>query len=148
MSSGKDGNDTELDAPTSRIVHTRAYQQELLDESRHRNIVIALDTGSGKTHIAVLRMKHEVEHESHKVRLSPHTSNLSFHHILPSIGLVVHSADCGPCRATIRSHQVCDTSFGGICVGIVGTQPMEGFEALAGNPKEAPDHGHNTPGVA
>ncbi|EIW59400.1 P-loop containing nucleoside triphosphate hydrolase protein [Trametes versicolor FP-101664 SS1] len=49
------------------IVHTRAYQQELLEESLHRNLIIALDTGSGKTHIAVLRMKLEAERHSRKV---------------------------------------------------------------------------------
>jgi len=46
---------------------TRGYQQEMLEESLRRNIVIALDTGAGKTHIAVLRMKHETERESRKV---------------------------------------------------------------------------------
>jgi len=46
---------------------TRGYQQEMLEESLKRNIVIALDTGAGKTHIAVLRMKHETERESRKV---------------------------------------------------------------------------------
>jgi endoribonuclease Dicer len=50
------------------VVHTRGYQQELLQESLRRNIIIALDTGSGKTHIAMLRMKHEVEQQSNKVR--------------------------------------------------------------------------------
>ncbi|PIL22783.1 Dicer [Ganoderma sinense ZZ0214-1] len=67
MSTSENGKHIKLDAPASLIVHTRAYQQELLKESMHRNIVIALDTGSGKTHIAVLRIKHEVEHESRKV---------------------------------------------------------------------------------
>ena len=46
---------------------TRGYQQEMLEESLIRNIVIALDTGAGKTHIAVLRMKLEVERELTKV---------------------------------------------------------------------------------
>ncbi|KAI0357487.1 P-loop containing nucleoside triphosphate hydrolase protein [Trametes cingulata] len=58
-------DDPVVNAP--RIVHTRAYQQELLEESLHRNLIIALDTGSGKTHIAVLRMKHEAEGHSSKV---------------------------------------------------------------------------------
>ncbi len=86
MSTGKNGDLTELEAPTSRIVHTRAYQQELLEESLHRNIVIALDTGSGKTHIAVLRLKHQAEHESRKVRLPPHIFSLLCisHHVPPS----------------------------------------------------------------
>ena len=55
--------------PEASIIHTRGYQQELLEESLRRNIVIALDTGSGKTHIAMLRMKHEVEQQTKKVRL-------------------------------------------------------------------------------
>ncbi|KAI0338992.1 P-loop containing nucleoside triphosphate hydrolase protein [Trametopsis cervina] len=50
-----------------RLEHTRGYQQELLEESLRRNIIIALDTGSGKTHIAILRMKHEVELQSRKI---------------------------------------------------------------------------------
>ena len=55
--------------PEAPTIHTRGYQQELLEESLRRNIVIALDTGSGKTHIAMLRMKHEVEQQTKKVRL-------------------------------------------------------------------------------
>lgn len=48
-------------------VKTRGYQQEMLDESLRQNIIIAMDTGSGKTHIAVLRLKHESERELTKV---------------------------------------------------------------------------------
>ena len=44
----------------------REYQLEMLNESLKRNIVIALDTGSGKTLIAVLRLKLEAERESRK----------------------------------------------------------------------------------
>ncbi|KAI0052736.1 P-loop containing nucleoside triphosphate hydrolase protein [Auriscalpium vulgare] len=46
---------------------SRKYQEEMLEESLRRNIVIALDTGAGKTHIAVLRMKLEAERVSRKV---------------------------------------------------------------------------------
>jgi hypothetical protein len=49
------------------LLVARRYQQEMLAESLRRNIVIAMDTGSGKTHIAVLRIKHETERESRKV---------------------------------------------------------------------------------
>ena len=65
--------DDEPVAPVTpqRQFQTRAYQQELLHESLRRNIVIALDTGSGKTHIAVLRMKHEVERDTKKVYNTP-----------------------------------------------------------------------------
>lgn len=51
------------------LLNTRPYQQEMLDMSLRRNVIIALDTGSGKTHIAILRMKHEMERERNKVRL-------------------------------------------------------------------------------
>jgi ERCC4-related helicase len=47
----------------------REYQLEMLNESIKRNIIIALDTGSGKTHIAVLRLKLEAERESRKACL-------------------------------------------------------------------------------
>lgn len=51
-------------------LRTRGYQQEMLEASLRRNVVIAMDTGAGKTHIAVLRMKIEAEREPRKVRLS------------------------------------------------------------------------------
>lgn len=54
-------------SPEMKLPKTRGYQQEMLDESINNNIVIALDTGAGKTHIAVLRMRHEVEKETTKV---------------------------------------------------------------------------------
>ncbi|KAH7909570.1 hypothetical protein BJ138DRAFT_1154965 [Hygrophoropsis aurantiaca] len=46
---------------------TREYQQEMLNASLTENIIIAQDTGSGKTRIAVLRMKLEAEREPRKV---------------------------------------------------------------------------------
>lgn len=52
---------------TDSEVITRSYQQEMLDASLVENIIIAQDTGSGKTHIAVLRMKIECDREPHKV---------------------------------------------------------------------------------
>jgi endoribonuclease Dicer len=54
----------------------REYQLEMLNESLKRNIIIALDTGSGKTHIAVLRLKLEAERESHKACLALSLSTL------------------------------------------------------------------------
>ncbi|RDB26530.1 Dicer-like protein 2 [Hypsizygus marmoreus] len=56
------------DNPVSDAVPTtRGYQQEMLEESLRSNIIIALDTGSGKTHIAVLRMKIEAEKQPTKI---------------------------------------------------------------------------------
>ncbi|KAF8206369.1 hypothetical protein K438DRAFT_1578044 [Mycena galopus ATCC 62051] len=63
----KDGRVTVQPPLKDKSVATRGYQQEMLDESLQKNIIIAMDTGSGKTHIAVLRMKHEAEREPHKI---------------------------------------------------------------------------------
>ncbi|CAD6442536.1 bfe48028-85c3-4dec-9829-fa7c77296083 [Sclerotinia trifoliorum] len=43
------------------IVTPRTYQLEMLEESLKRNIIVAMDTGSGKTHVAVLRILAELE---------------------------------------------------------------------------------------
>ncbi|TFK66832.1 P-loop containing nucleoside triphosphate hydrolase protein [Pluteus cervinus] len=51
----------------SAIPNTRGYQLEMLHTSLQKNIIIALDTGSGKTHIAVLRIKREIEIEETKL---------------------------------------------------------------------------------
>ncbi|THH09756.1 hypothetical protein EW145_g1776 [Phellinidium pouzarii] len=51
----------------THIPPTRTYQQEMLDTSLRQNTVIAMDTGSGKTHIAILRMKIEAEREPNKL---------------------------------------------------------------------------------
>ncbi|KXN86833.1 Dicer-like protein 2 [Leucoagaricus sp. SymC.cos] len=56
-----------LPPPDANAPATRGYQQEMLEESIRKNVIIAMDTGSGKTHIAVLRIKHEVEREPSKV---------------------------------------------------------------------------------
>ena len=70
----------------SPLLVARGYQQEMLDESLHRNIIIALDTGSGKTHIAVLRLKHEMEKETDKVRSLTVLTVLQFISIISCLG--------------------------------------------------------------
>ncbi|KAL4932472.1 putative RNA helicase/RNAse III, partial [Aspergillus undulatus] len=40
----------------------RSYQLEMFEASLQGNIVVAMGTGSGKTHIALLRIMHELEH--------------------------------------------------------------------------------------
>ena len=62
----------------------REYQIEMLNESLKRNIIIALDTGSGKTHIAVLRLRHEAEREPNKARmpLSPYLPTILIRYVL------------------------------------------------------------------
>jgi len=62
----------------ANLLPTRGYQQEMLEESLQRNIIIALDTGSGKTHIAVLRMKHQCESRNERVRMTWNTMQFLF----------------------------------------------------------------------
>ncbi|KAJ5600761.1 hypothetical protein N7450_001828 [Penicillium hetheringtonii] len=46
----------------------RGYQLEMLEASMNQNIIVAMDTGSGKTHIAVMRIIAELEKcPSHKM---------------------------------------------------------------------------------
>ncbi|KXX79980.1 Dicer-like protein 2 [Madurella mycetomatis] len=45
----------------------RAYQIEMLEESLKQNIIVAMDTGSGKTQVAVLRIKAELERSEKRV---------------------------------------------------------------------------------
>ncbi|KAI1325853.1 RNase3 domain-containing protein [Xylariaceae sp. FL0255] len=48
-------------------IHARAYQMEMFEESLRRNIIVAMDTGSGKTQVAVLRIKAELDKSSDKL---------------------------------------------------------------------------------
>ncbi|KAK6226081.1 RNase3 domain-containing protein [Colletotrichum tabaci] len=53
-------------AGTPVIMNSRAYQTEMFAESMRQNIIVAMDTGSGKTQVAVLRIRAEVERTSSK----------------------------------------------------------------------------------
>ncbi|KAG7442304.1 P-loop containing nucleoside triphosphate hydrolase protein [Guyanagaster necrorhizus] len=109
-----------VDAAQDAIVHTRGYQQEMLDESLKRNIIIAMDTGSGKTHIAVLRLKIEVEREPRKiswflaptVALSKQQFRVIRDAVPVSVGLVSgsfepnQSKDASLWRRVIETHRI------------------------------------------
>lgn len=70
-----------------RITNPRDYQTELFQRARYQNIIAVLDTGSGKTHIATLLLRHmldeELEHRArggvHKVAFFLVSSNT--HHV-------------------------------------------------------------------
>ncbi|KAK4186084.1 dicer-like protein 2 [Podospora australis] len=47
--------------PRVMIMAARAYQREMLEESLKQNIIVAMDTGSGKTQVAILRIQEELE---------------------------------------------------------------------------------------
>lgn len=46
-----------------RITNPRDYQTELFQRAKNENIIAVLDTGSGKTHIATLLLKHVIDEE-------------------------------------------------------------------------------------
>ncbi|KAJ3543364.1 hypothetical protein NM208_g3624 [Fusarium decemcellulare] len=48
-------------SPAPVIINPRAYQREMLEQSLERNVIVAMDTGSGKTQVAVLRIQAELE---------------------------------------------------------------------------------------
>jgi len=58
---------TQLASPPLQI---RGYQLEMFNESLKSNVLVVMDTGSGKTLVAILRIQHELEHTtSSKVSL-------------------------------------------------------------------------------
>jgi len=48
---------------TVRITNPRDYQTELFQRAKNENTIAVLDTGSGKTHIATLLLKHVLDEE-------------------------------------------------------------------------------------
>jgi endoribonuclease Dicer len=46
-----------------RITNPRDYQTDLFQRAKSGNIIAVLDTGSGKTHIATLLLKHVIDEE-------------------------------------------------------------------------------------
>lgn len=85
---------------------TRGYQREMLEESFKKNIIIALDTGSGKTRIAILRIKAEVERQPVKASIYglQEVERLTD----ASVGVLVPCPHRHPLRATKNRHHTSD----------------------------------------
>ncbi|KAI1825369.1 RNase3 domain-containing protein [Xylaria intraflava] len=49
------------------VIHARAYQIEMFEKSLQQNIIVVMDTGSGKTQVAVLRIQAELKKCSDKI---------------------------------------------------------------------------------
>lgn len=49
------------------VINARGYQIEMFEKSLIQNIIVAMDTGSGKTQVAVLRIQAELEKCSDKI---------------------------------------------------------------------------------
>ncbi|KAI0837301.1 hypothetical protein F5Y06DRAFT_271288 [Hypoxylon sp. FL0890] len=54
----------ETQTQDSAVIHAREYQLEMFEESLKRNIIVAMETGTGKTQVAVLRIQAELERSS------------------------------------------------------------------------------------
>ena len=74
-------------ATTPALLVTRGYQAEMLHQSLAKNTIIALETGSGKTHIAVLRLKHEMEKDATKVHSLFKVWPVAYSHNFSFLGL-------------------------------------------------------------
>lgn len=59
-------------------IRARAYQLEMLSESLKKNVIVAMDTGSGKTHVAILRIMTELDRSPDKLTwfLAPKVSRV------------------------------------------------------------------------
>ena len=60
-----------------RIEHPRDYQIELFERAKHQNTIAVLDTGSGKTLIAVLLLRHIIDEEIER-RATGHDPRIAF----------------------------------------------------------------------
>ena len=134
--------------PSAAVPTSRSYQLELLEESLRRNIIIALDTGAGKTHIAVLRIKTEVlERETRKVIVLPDKILMDdaadADHYEYFAVIVVRGAHSRPRGAAERSHRDPYTRVCRIGVRRIRSPPMEGPLTVAGNRRLSPCYGYH-----
>ena len=52
------------ESPAEATIKLRSYQAEMADASMKQNVMVAMDTGSGKTHVAIYRIQRELERSS------------------------------------------------------------------------------------
>ncbi|KPI43442.1 Dicer-like protein 2 [Cyphellophora attinorum] len=61
METGENNCNPSTAAPVPEALHSRQYQLEMFEKSKTENIIICMDTGSGKTQIARLRIDFELQ---------------------------------------------------------------------------------------
>lgn len=74
----------------SKITTPREYQRELCERAKQQNVIAVLDTGSGKTHIAVLLLQHVFAQELEE-RASGCARRISFF-LVDSVALVMQQS--------------------------------------------------------
>ncbi|KAF2739077.1 endoribonuclease dcr-1 [Polyplosphaeria fusca] len=88
-----------------RIVNPRDYQTELFQRATTRNVIAVLDTGSGKTHIATLLLRHilDLELEARAEGASP---KMAFF-LVDSVNLVFQQANVLRCGLDQKVEGIC-----------------------------------------
>ncbi|KAF4342995.1 Dicer 2 [Fusarium beomiforme] len=61
---GDEADKSQDASPIPRVMEARAYQREMFEASMKGNVIVAMDTGSGKTQVAVLRIQAELQDSS------------------------------------------------------------------------------------
>ncbi|CAN9192776.1 unnamed protein product [Alternaria sp. RS040] len=90
---------------TARITNPRDYQTELFQRAKSENVIAVLDTGSGKTHIATLLLRHILDGEL-EYRAAGGIPKIAFF-LVDSVNLVFQQANVLRCGL--------DQSVEGIC---------------------------------
>jgi endoribonuclease Dicer len=90
---------------TVRITNPRDYQTELFQRAKTENVIAVLDTGSGKTHIATLLLRHVLDDELEH-RAAGGVPKIAFF-LVDSVNLVFQQANVLRCGL--------DQSVEGIC---------------------------------
>lgn len=90
----------------SRIVkNPREYQIELFERAKHENTIAVLDTGSGKTLIAVLLLRWTIDNEIER-RAQGHAFKISFF-LVPSVNLAYQQFSVLECNLDHRVARLC-----------------------------------------
>ncbi|XPS99549.1 Dicer-like protein 1 [Ascochyta lentis] len=88
-----------------RITNPRDYQTELFQRAKSENIIAVLDTGSGKTHIATLLLKHVLDEElESRAKGSVHKTAFF---LVDSVNLVFQQANVLRCGLDQGVEPVC-----------------------------------------
>ncbi|KAF1943056.1 endoribonuclease dcr-1 [Clathrospora elynae] len=90
---------------TVRITNPRDYQTELFHRAKSENVIAVLDTGSGKTHIATLLLRHILEEELES-RAKGGIHKVAFF-LVDSVNLVFQQANVLRCGLDQRVEAVC-----------------------------------------
>ncbi|KAF2201242.1 dicer-like protein 1 [Delitschia confertaspora ATCC 74209] len=90
---------------SAQITNPRDYQTELFEKAKRENIIAVLDTGSGKTHIATLLLRHIIDQELEH-RKDGHLAKISFF-LVDSVNLVFQQANVLRCGLGHNVESIC-----------------------------------------